>query len=84
MVCNVYFIEWEFCRIIPLSADRGISVGALYVGALQDNAIGLPLLTISCCWSTVVGSIQVKSRFVTHVRREVPILFYGMWCSVIY
>ena len=35
MVCNVYFIQWEFCRIIPLSADRGVSVGALYAGALQ-------------------------------------------------
>ena len=35
MDCSVYFIEWEFCRIIPLSADGGISVGALYAGALQ-------------------------------------------------
>ena len=35
MVCNVYIIEWEFCRIIALSADRGISVGALYTGALN-------------------------------------------------
>ena len=35
MVCNVYIIEWEFCRIIPLSADRGISVGTLYTGALH-------------------------------------------------
>jgi len=35
VVCNVYFIEWEFCRIIPLSDDRGVSVGALYAGALQ-------------------------------------------------
>jgi len=32
VVCNVYFIEWVFCRIIPLSADSGISVGALYAG----------------------------------------------------
>jgi len=36
VVCNVYFIEWEFCRIIPLSANHGISVGALYAGALQS------------------------------------------------
>ena len=35
VVCNVYFTEWEFCRIIPLSADRGVSVGALYAGALH-------------------------------------------------
>ena len=35
MVCDGYFIEWKFCRIIPLNADRGISVGALYAGALQ-------------------------------------------------
>ena len=35
--CSVYFIEWEFCRIIPLSADRGISVGALYAGALTTK-----------------------------------------------
>jgi len=37
MVCDVYFIEWEFCRIILLSANRGISVGALYAGALQNH-----------------------------------------------
>jgi len=35
VVCNVYFIEWDFGGIIPLSAERGISVGALYAGALQ-------------------------------------------------
>jgi len=28
----MYFKEWEYCRIIPLSADRGISVGALISG----------------------------------------------------
>ena len=50
MVCNVYFIEWEFCRIIPLSADRGISVGALYAGALQlqNNSVLTYLLTPWC------------------------------------
>jgi len=39
MVCSVYFIEWEFCRIIPLSADCGISVGVLYAGALQIGSV---------------------------------------------
>jgi len=37
VVCNVHFIGWEFCRIIPLSADRSISVGALYMGALHKH-----------------------------------------------
>ena len=36
MVCNVHFIEWEFCRIIPLSAERGISVCALIRGGTTN------------------------------------------------
>ena len=51
MVCNVYFVEWEFCRIIPLGADCGISVGALCAGALHCHVDKSKLL----CMTTVMN-----------------------------
>jgi len=51
MVCNVYFIEWEFGRIIPLSADRGISVGALICGGhytCNANSISVYICVYTC------------------------------------
>ena len=44
MVRHVYFVEWEFCRIIPLSADRDISVGALYARALHSYSMDTGLV----------------------------------------
>jgi len=52
MACNVYFIKWEFCRIIPLSADCGISVGALYVRALQYHRCMKWVYSVMSCPSS--------------------------------
>jgi len=76
VVSNLYFIEWEFFRIIPLSADCGISVGALYVGALH------------ICW---LGIVKISNFFDSSVREVlgcapimILILFYTVNIFLLY
>ena len=49
MICIEYFIEWEFRSIIPLSADRGISVGAFISGGTIQGVPGGKDLTSEEC-----------------------------------